>query len=110
MAKTLLQGVNELLKRVSIIQGESQEFSSLTSTNRQQSIDVAIQVWNEVIDGLYSNTPLALEQELASSTIVLATDVDEYTLPSNMVEIRWLVTNVALPNTRRDFQHQKESK
>jgi len=87
--KTLLDGVNEVLKRVGVIQGESQEFSSLVSTSRQQSIDVCVQVWNETIDNAFSKTNQPLTRETEERDIVLANGVREYKLPSNLVTIRW---------------------
>ena len=50
MAKTLLDGVNEVLKRVSLIQGDNAILTDLTDSSRQVYIDVAVQVWNESVD------------------------------------------------------------
>ena len=87
-SKTLLDGVNDVLKRVSVIKGNSQEFTSLTSTSRQQSIDVAVQVWNETIDHAFSRTEIPLPRETKTWELVLANGVREYTLPSDMVQMR----------------------
>jgi hypothetical protein len=87
--KTLLNGVNDVLKRVGVIQGQSGEFAALTSTNRQQSIDVAVQVWNETIDEAFSKTNQPLSRETTTREIVLANGVREYKLPSNFVTMRW---------------------
>lgn len=87
--KTLINGVNDVLKRTGVIQGQSQEFATLTSTNRQQSIDIAVQVWNETIDSVFSKTKQPLTRETEIRDIVLANGVREYKLPSNLVQIRW---------------------
>lgn len=50
MAKTLLNGVNEVFKRIKLIQGDAAALTSLTDSARQHSIDLAIQIWNEVVD------------------------------------------------------------
>lgn len=89
MAKTLLDGVNEILKRVSVIAGDSGELATLTDSARQVAVDVAVQVINEGIDSLYSasNVPKPLGQ--AESTLTLATSDRSYALPADMVRLRW---------------------
>lgn len=89
MAKTLLQAVNEVLKRVGIIHGDSGLLTNLTSTARQRSIDIAVQVINEGIDELYTacGKPLPLSQ--AENTITLATSDRDYVLATDLVQLRW---------------------
>jgi len=56
MARTLLEGVNEVLKKVKILDEDSGELTTLTDSARQVYIDTAVQVLNETIDELYSPT------------------------------------------------------
>lgn len=89
MSKTLLNGVNDVLKRVQIIKGENGEITSLSQAEIQHEIDVTVQMWNEVIEEIYSlgNTPHP--DELATSTVTLMTGQREYELPDDLVHIRW---------------------
>lgn len=89
MAKTLLNCVNEILKRVGQIHGDSDALVVLTSGARQRSIDVSIQVVNEGIDELYSTAEMAMPNELAQSTITLATDDKDYALATDLVQLEW---------------------
>lgn len=89
MAKTLLNCVNEILKRVGQIHGDSDALVVLTSGARQRSIDVSIQVVNEGIDELYSTSHLAMPNEVAESTITLVTNDKSYPLASTLVAMRW---------------------
>lgn len=85
MARTLLQGVNEVLKRANIITSGS-ELTSLTDASRQTFIDVAVQIWNEAVEELYSSIEEPLPVELAESTITLVQGQRTYTLATDMVE------------------------
>lgn len=89
MAKTLLNAVNEILKRVGQVSGDSGELTSLTVPARQTDVDIAVQVINEGIDELYSATgnPAALTQ--AENTITLATDDRSYALETDLVQLRF---------------------
>lgn len=89
MAKTLLDCINQTLKRVSVISGESGEFTSLTSSSRQADVDITVQVVNEAIDELYSVSNVAQPNEQAESTITLATSDRSYALASNLVQLRF---------------------
>ena len=89
MAKTLLNAVNEILKRVGTISGASGELTSLTNSPRQRHIDVAIQSVNEVIDELYSSTATPMPNEQAESTITLMTGTQDYALATDLVQLRW---------------------
>lgn len=86
---TLLDAVNEILKRVSVIKGSAGLLTSLTDSARQHNIDVAVQVVSEGIDELYSSSHIELPGEGAESTIVLVNGQREYTLASNLVMLRW---------------------
>lgn len=89
MAKTLLQSVNAVLRRVGVIQGESGNFSSLTDTARQRDLDVAVDVINEGLEELYSLTPHARPKGVAESTISLLASTRGYSLASDIVRLRW---------------------
>lgn len=97
--KTLLDGVNEVLKRTGIIQGESEQFTSLTGNNRQSSVDVCVQVWNETVDEVFSKTKTPFPRETATRQIILANTIREYVLPDNLVIIRWPLLDTT--NTQR---------
>ncbi len=87
--KTLLQAVNEILKRVGLIAGDAGALTSLTDSARQNAIDVAIQVINEGIDEVYSTSNIPLPSEQAESFITIATNTRTYTLASDMSQMRW---------------------
>jgi len=93
MSRTLLQGVNEVLKRLGDIKSNSGELSSLTDSQRQVQIDLAVQVWNEVILDLYDSCEEQLPKEMSTSTITLATGDRDYSLPTDMTYIRWPLKN-----------------
>lgn len=86
---TLLNGVNAVLVRTKIIQGDSGTLTSLTDSGRQGFIDIAVQIWNEVIEELYSATSIPLPQEMAEDTITLVTDTRSYALQSDLIQLRF---------------------
>lgn len=90
MAKTLLNSVNEILKRTSFIAGDAGTLTSLTDSARQVAIDQAVQVINEGIQELYAvpgMPPMPLSQ--AENTVTLATGTRAYALNSGVVTLRW---------------------
>jgi len=87
--KTLIDGVNELLKRVNVNAGDAVALSSLVDSTRQHNIDVAIQVINEGVDELYSRSNISLPGGQAESTITLVTNIREYDLASNLITLLW---------------------
>lgn len=89
MAKTLLNAVNEILKRVRVISGDAGALTTLTDTARQGPIDVAVQVINEGVDALYAASPEAMPQEQGESTIVLVAGTRAYSLATDLVALRW---------------------
>lgn len=93
MAKTLLDGVNDVLKNNGLIAGEDGELSTLTDNPRQTEIDVAIQCWNSLIVEVFDFADEPVPMEVDSTTITLATDDVDYDLPSNLVQIRWPLKN-----------------
>jgi hypothetical protein len=92
MAKTLLNGINDVLKKVGFITGESGELTSLTDSARQVEIDIAKRHWNLAIEELYSESRIPHPQEVTTTTITLVTDQREYSLPSDLVQIRFPIT------------------
>lgn len=86
--KTLLNGVNEVLKRVQVIDADG-ELSTLTDSARQVFIDTAVQVWNELVEELYTSDLLAKPNELAEDTITLSTNDRDYALASDLLQLRW---------------------
>lgn len=89
MPKTLLDAVNETLKRTGVITGGGNELVSLSSTARQRDIDVAIQVINEGIDELYSLISKARPNQQTESTFTLVVNTRSYTLQTDLVRLRW---------------------
>jgi hypothetical protein len=84
MAQTLLNCVNEVLKRTGIIAGDINALTTLTSSAIQHEIDVAIQVWNEAIDELYITSSIPMPTVLGEDTISLVTNTRNYTLNSSL--------------------------
>lgn len=84
MSKTLLQSVNEVLKRNGVVSGDSGALTTLTDSARQSMIDVAVQVINEGIDELYriSNRSMPIQQ--AEDRLVLVEGLRDYALPSDL--------------------------
>lgn len=87
MAKTLLNGVNEVLKRVGIIQGDTAELTTLTDSSRQRPIDLSIQAWNEAVDELYSLSNLPKPNEMVEGTLTLATSDRDYALATGLTQL-----------------------
>jgi len=87
MAKTLLNGVNEVLERLGIIQGDTAVLTSLTDSSRQRAINLTIDAWNEGIDLLYSMSNLPKPNELAENTITLVTSDRDYALQTDVNQI-----------------------
>jgi len=88
MAKTLLNGVNEVLKRVSII-SETNKLSSLTNSGKQVFIDLVKQAWNESVDQLYSKARTMKPYQGEESSIVLVEGVRHYDLEEDLIQLRW---------------------
>lgn len=93
MAKTLLNGTNEVLKRLKLIAGDSAALTTLVDSTRQNDIDLIIQLWNEQIDDLYSVSNTAKPNILVEDTITLVTSDRDYALPSALTLMRWPMVN-----------------
>ena len=87
MPKSLLNGVNEVLKKVDILEGDTGLLTSLTDSARQVFIDSAVQALNEVVDELYSISSKPKPQQLAENTITLVTADQDYALQSDLVTL-----------------------
>lgn len=82
---TLLDGVNEVLKRVNFVTANDSILTSLTEPARQPYIDTAVQIWNEAVEELYSASGEPIPQELAEDTITLVQGQRTYTLATDLV-------------------------
>lgn len=84
MAYTFETAVSNTLKRVGVIQGDSGALTSFTDSARQTDIDVAIQVWNEMMQELYDQS-LIDHGGLATGLITLTTGTGgrEYSLATD---------------------------
>lgn len=89
MAKTLLDGVNEILKRVRLIAGDAGALTTLTDSQRQPAVDNCVQVINEGIDELYSASQIALPNEQKEGTITLVDGQQDYALAADISLLRW---------------------
>ena len=89
MAKTLLNAVNEILKRLSLIAGDSGELTSLTDSARQPAIDISVQVINEAVDRMYYASNLMMPTGQAEDTITLLQGVRTYALAADLVRLRY---------------------
>lgn len=89
MAKTLLNGVNEVFKRVGIISGSQGELTSLTDSARQRYIDIAVQAWNEAVEDLYTTMDQPMPQELQEDTLTLVQDDRDYALAVDLVQLHF---------------------
>lgn len=86
MAKTLLNAVNEVLKKVQSI---STDLTLLTDSAKQRDINLAVQTWNEATDLLFTSAEIPIPQEQAESTITLVASQRDYALASDLVQMRW---------------------
>ncbi len=89
MTKTLLQVLNNSLKRARVI---TEDLTSFTDSQYQPNIDTMLQVIQEVVRDALSRAP-NLVQEGAVSTITLVADQREYSLPSDLEQINWPLQN-----------------
>jgi hypothetical protein len=88
MAKTLLNGVNEVLKRASII-SENSLLTSLTNSGKQVFIDLAVQAWGEAVDQIYSKARIKMPNQAEESNITLVASKRTYSLATDLVQLSW---------------------
>lgn len=105
MSKTLLDGVNEILRKKNMVAGDAALLTSLTDSSRQPWIDLCIQVINEGIDEVYSISQKSLPNQMVEATITLATNTKAYALPTNLVRMHWPL----IDRTNRRFIQQYAS-
>lgn len=99
MPRTLLQAVNEIFRRTSLVAGDAAALTSLTDSPRQVAIDQAVQVVNEGIEELYTTAEMALPNEQAESAITLVAGTRAYTLASDLIQLHWPIRDT----TNRQF-------
>lgn len=89
MAKSLLDGVNAILKRVGMIAGDAGPLMTLTDSARQRAIDLAVQVIGEGVDELYLSSNSEKPQSEGETTLVLATNIRSYDIADDVVRLRF---------------------
>lgn len=77
---TLLDGVNRVLKKGHLIQGEAGELTDIVDTAYQTDVDLVVAGWNEVVRYL-ANFGI-IPQHTTTSTITLVAGTREYALAS----------------------------
>ena len=75
MAKTVLEGVNKVLKRVGVI---TDDLASLTNDEIQRDIDLTVDNWNEATQELYTIANISFPKERKSFDLTLVLDQREY--------------------------------
>lgn len=85
MAFTFLQAVNKTLKRVRVVHGDAGELTSFVDTARQENIDIARDIWNELIHELFNLNIFSRGAEIGQ--FVLVTDIREYDLEPNFEQM-----------------------
>lgn len=93
MSRTLLQGVNDVLKRLGYIKGNTGDLTSLTDSQRQVVVDLTVQSWNEIVIDLYDSAEIQFPNEMSTSNITLATSDRDYSIPNDLIYIRWPLIN-----------------
>lgn len=86
--KTLLDGINEVLKKAQLLDSDVGLLTTLTDSARQTFIDSAVQALNEVVDELYAALEVSKPMQLAENTITLATNDQDYALQTDLVTLR----------------------
>lgn len=85
--KTLLQGVNALLKKTEQLDADG-ELEGLTDSARQVWIDGAVQALNETVDELYDLPAAPMRpNQMSEATITLATSDQDYPLRADLVRL-----------------------
>lgn len=87
MAKTLLDGVNQVLTKAGVLDSDAGFLTSLTSSGKQTFIDLAVQVLNETVDDLYSTLQKPKPNQLAEGTITLLEGDRDYELADDLVAL-----------------------
>jgi hypothetical protein len=106
LSTTLLTAVNDILKRASIIAGDSSALTSLTDAARQVDIDISVQVINEANIALYADAKRTPPSGQSSSTITLVTNTRNYTLASDIVRLHNTDGILAVDKTNTQFIYE----
>jgi len=88
MAKTLLNGVNEVLINTRWVDSANL-LASLTDTGIQGTIDQCVQAWNQSVQELFRQAGRPMPDGSDVQTITLVTDQREYSYPSGLVSVIW---------------------
>lgn len=91
----MFEAVNDTLRRVKVIAGDSNALSTSTNATAseiyvsksaiQTSVDLVIQLWREGMQELYSRA--LVPNLLSTATITLVTNTREYSLPSDFERV-----------------------
>lgn len=84
---TLLTGVNDVLKKVDVLDS-SGELSSLTDSARQSYVDAAVKALNEAIDHLYALTERPKPTLVGEGLITLVEGDRSYGLDDTLIVLR----------------------
>lgn len=85
---TLLDAVNAVGKRAHFL-NNNEPLLSLSDPGLQYYIDLTVQCWNEAVVDIFAAGDQSMPLEGAESTITLVQGVREYTLPSDLVHLRF---------------------
>lgn len=88
MSKTLLNGVNDVGKRASLLTS-AESLLTIVDPQRQHEIDTIIQVWNECIDELYRLAGDPRPTVFSSGSITLVAGTRAYAIDVAAEAIRW---------------------
>lgn len=86
---TLLQGINDVLRRVGKIAGDAGELASLTDSPRQHYVDTAVDAWNDCNLDFFRKIDRPRPNILAEDTITLVTGDRDYALASDLSIFMW---------------------
>jgi len=84
----LLSGVNAVLEKATII-NKNHPLTGLTNSGKQTFIDNAVASWNEAVDQIYSKSNIMRPNQAEEDKITLVADKRVYSLPSDLVQLRW---------------------
>ena len=101
MAKTLLNGVNDVLKKVQIV-SDGSLLTSLSNSGKQTFIDAAVSAWGEAVDQIYSKSRIMRPNAAEEGSITLVADQRTYELECDLVKLSWPLQD----RTNGRFVHQ----
>lgn len=87
MSKTLVNGVNDLLIKVGVLDNDT-VLTSLTDSARQTYVDSAVQAINETLDRLFALPQMPTRpNQVSERVITLTTDDQDYELHESLVRL-----------------------